>query len=103
MRKVWPDAVVEETSLTRNISVLRKTLWGNSYDHMYIVTVPGTGYRFVAGVEEAASPGRIKVRTHSARDLSRAPTPRINKPARPAQALSCFHSEFFVRIRTQSF
>src|SRR5205085_12516070 len=37
---VWPDAVVEENSLARNISTLRKALGENASDHHYVVTVP---------------------------------------------------------------
>ncbi len=54
MRQVWPDAVVEESNLTTNISHLRKILGESRNTHDYIVTVPGRGYRFVAGVEVAA-------------------------------------------------
>jgi Tol biopolymer transport system component/DNA-binding winged helix-turn-helix (wHTH) protein len=56
LRLVWPDTVVEEISLTRNISVLRKTLGETPDEHNFIVTVPGTGYRFVAPVEHADDP-----------------------------------------------
>src|SRR5947199_4986190 len=49
MQRVWPDSFVEEGSLTVNISTLRKVLGDN---RGYIVTVPGRGYRFVAGVRE---------------------------------------------------
>ncbi len=51
MQAVWPDAFVEEGSLTVNISELRKALGGNSADKRYIETVPRRGYRFVAEVE----------------------------------------------------
>ena len=50
MSTVWPDTVVEEGGLSRNISVLRKKLGEGPTDHRYIVTVPGRGYRFVADV-----------------------------------------------------
>ena len=56
LRTVWPDTVVEEISLTRNISVLRKALGEKPDEHNFIVTVPGTGYRFVAAVERADTP-----------------------------------------------
>jgi TolB-like protein/DNA-binding winged helix-turn-helix (wHTH) protein/Tfp pilus assembly protein PilF len=52
MKAVWGDTIVEEGGLTRNISVLRKTLGESLEDHQYIVTVPGRGYRFVANVRE---------------------------------------------------
>lgn len=50
MRRVWGDVVVEESNLTTNISHLRKLLGEKPNQHDYIVTVPGQGYRFVAGV-----------------------------------------------------
>src|SRR4051812_26158785 len=43
LRAVWPDTVVEEISLTRNISVLRKVFGEKPGEHAYIVTVPGLG------------------------------------------------------------
>lgn len=52
MRRLWPDAVVEENSLNKNISALRKLLGQNSSENHYIVTVSGRGYSFVAGVRE---------------------------------------------------
>jgi pimeloyl-ACP methyl ester carboxylesterase/DNA-binding winged helix-turn-helix (wHTH) protein len=45
---VWPDTVVEESNLSHNISVLRKTLRDGAGP--YIETVPKRGYRFVAPV-----------------------------------------------------
>jgi len=42
IRLVWPDTVVEDTGLARNISILRKAL-----DDDYIETIPKRGYRFV--------------------------------------------------------
>ncbi len=48
LRRVWQDAFVEEGSLARNVSTLRKMLGEGPRDHKYIVTVPKRGYRFVA-------------------------------------------------------
>jgi len=50
LKKIWPDAFVEEGSLARNISRLRKTLGEGPQDQKYIVTVPRRGYRFAAKV-----------------------------------------------------
>ena len=50
LKQVWGDTIVEEGGLTRNVSVLRKTLGEKPEDHQYIVTVPARGYRFVAEV-----------------------------------------------------
>jgi Tol biopolymer transport system component/DNA-binding winged helix-turn-helix (wHTH) protein len=49
---VWPDTAVEENSLARSVSSLRKALGESTSDHQYIVTVPGRGYRFVADIRE---------------------------------------------------
>jgi len=50
IRAVWADTVVEENNLNQNISTLRRALGENRGENRYIVTVPGRGYRFVAGV-----------------------------------------------------
>src|SRR5215475_9160521 len=52
LARVWPDTVVEENNLARNISALRKALDEQPNEHQYILTVPGRGYRFVASVKE---------------------------------------------------
>ena len=52
MRRVWPDAFVEEGNLNKNIFVLRKLLGEWDGNREYIETVPKRGYRFVAPVEE---------------------------------------------------
>src|SRR5262249_24352482 len=54
MREVWGEAIVEETNLTTNISLLRKALGERRDEHNYIVTIPGEGYRFVANVRTGA-------------------------------------------------
>jgi eukaryotic-like serine/threonine-protein kinase len=54
MRKVWPDAVVEENNLNQNISTLRKSLGDSRVQSHYIATVPGFGYRFVAEVRKGS-------------------------------------------------
>ncbi len=55
---VWPDAAVEENSLARNISSLRKALGESAWDHRFVVTVPGRGYSFVATVRQSEDPER---------------------------------------------
>ena len=54
MQTVWPDSFVEESNLTRNISVLRKALNRNDRGPQYIETVPKLGYRFVGEVRALA-------------------------------------------------
>jgi DNA-binding winged helix-turn-helix (wHTH) protein/TolB-like protein len=67
MRAVWPDTVVEEVGLARNISQLRKVLGGEESGETYIQTVPRRGYRLVStpaavGVAEAATPAPAPAR-----------------------------------------
>jgi DNA-binding winged helix-turn-helix (wHTH) protein/TolB-like protein/cytochrome c-type biogenesis protein CcmH/NrfG len=50
MDRLWPDTVVEEGTLARNISDLRKVLGEDPGERKYIETVPKRGYRFVAPV-----------------------------------------------------
>jgi eukaryotic-like serine/threonine-protein kinase len=52
MKRVWPDAFVEEGNLNKNIFVLRKILGVWDGEREYIETVPKRGYRFVAPVSE---------------------------------------------------
>ena len=49
MRRVWPDTFVQESNLTQNIFILRKTL-GEDEAQSWIETVPRRGYRFSAEV-----------------------------------------------------
>jgi DNA-binding winged helix-turn-helix (wHTH) protein/tetratricopeptide (TPR) repeat protein len=58
MNAVWPDSFVEEINLSRNISELRKALGETVHEQRYVVTVPGSGYRFAAQVREITDPGK---------------------------------------------
>jgi len=55
MSLIWSDRCVEESNLSQNIFVLRRTLGERPRDHRFIVTHPGHGYRFVANVREVVS------------------------------------------------
>jgi TolB-like protein/DNA-binding winged helix-turn-helix (wHTH) protein/Tfp pilus assembly protein PilF len=52
MKRVWPDAFVEEGNLNKNIFLLRKVLgqWDGGLE--YIETVSKRGYRFAASVNQ---------------------------------------------------
>src|SRR5688572_23668746 len=50
LKSVWPDTFVEEGSLARNVSTIRRALGDNTETETYIETIPKRGYRFVAGV-----------------------------------------------------
>lgn len=55
MSAVWPETMVEENNLDRNISMLRKALGEKATGPQYIETVPRVGYRFVAQLSEAVA------------------------------------------------
>lgn len=69
MKKLWPDAFVEEANLAQNISALRKALGESPSDHHFIVTVPGRGYRFVAEVRKAGEALYHSVQGEDAEEL----------------------------------
>jgi DNA-binding winged helix-turn-helix (wHTH) protein/Tol biopolymer transport system component len=54
-KRVWPDTIVQEDSLTFNISTLRKALGSHANGQQFIHTEPKLGYRFVAPVKILAS------------------------------------------------
>src|SRR5262249_18538241 len=51
MKEVWHDSFVEESNLTRHISILRKAL-NREGSTPCIETVPKRGYRFVGAVQK---------------------------------------------------
>jgi len=57
MTTLWPDSFVEESNLTQQVSMIRKTLGESASEPRYIVTVPGRGYRFNAEVQTCEEDG----------------------------------------------
>src|SRR5947207_3324124 len=57
MNAVWPETAVEESNLSQNIYVLRKTLGQLTNGQDFIETVPRVGYRFVPPVTEVQQGG----------------------------------------------
>ena len=67
--KIWQDTFVEDGTLTRNISWLRKKLGdGSGGGEKFIETMPKRGYRFLPEVTKSFSPNTLVVeeqtRTH---------------------------------------
>ena len=85
MKRVWPDAFVEEGNLNKHIFLLRKTLGQWNGGREYIETVSKRGYRFVAAVNESVE-----------EEIS-GPSPQVPNvtqkapPARPARWLGARH------------
>lgn len=71
MAAIWPDVIVEENNLDRNISTLRQLLGDRRGDPRYIVTVRRRGYRFVAPVRKLAA-SDLADGVHAARDAGEA-------------------------------
>ncbi len=70
MAHIWPDVAVEETGLTRNISLVRKALEDDAASPRFLETVPRKGYRFLPEVIpiqalEAESLGIVPKVTHT--------------------------------------
>src|SRR6266849_3110287 len=70
LQLVWPDTIVEENNLNKNVSLLRKALGEGATGQTYIETVPRVGYRFVAAVTEIGSPPAALAETSPAPALS---------------------------------
>src|SRR5215471_300029 len=56
LKCVWGDVAVEDATLARHISTLRRALDERPSQHLYVVTVPGRGYEFVATIDEVDEP-----------------------------------------------
>ncbi|HEY0685482.1 MAG TPA: transcriptional regulator [Steroidobacter sp.] len=50
LARVWPDVIVEESSLRVHVAALRKALGDGVDGARYITNIPGRGYSFVASV-----------------------------------------------------
>ena len=58
LKSAWQNAVVEEGSLTRTISVLRKALGTGPDGRNYIATISKRGYRFTVPIRLSEKPAR---------------------------------------------
>lgn len=77
-QQVWQDTFVEEGSLTRNISTLRKALGEEPGANRYIETIPRRGYRFVAKVKDISA-----AKKELANGFAPDKTESENEPAQP--------------------
>jgi DNA-binding winged helix-turn-helix (wHTH) protein len=74
LQRIWGDTVIEESGLTRNVSILRKTLGEKPDDHQYIVTVPGQGIDSSRTyVKRLAMPGCPRMMCSPSRDRQKSP------------------------------
>lgn len=76
LRRVWPNTFIEEGSLTRTISILRKAL-DDRNGQEFIATLSKRGYRFTATVNETAG----------IREQSKAPASQVSPGVETGPAL----------------
>jgi DNA-binding winged helix-turn-helix (wHTH) protein/TolB-like protein/Flp pilus assembly protein TadD len=93
LNRVWPDTFIEEATLAKNISTLRKVLSNGDGAREYIETIPKRGYRFVAGVRksEGEAPAllvqeRTRTRIVAEEEESLAPLPEPTAPVTQPEA-----------------
>jgi Tol biopolymer transport system component/DNA-binding winged helix-turn-helix (wHTH) protein len=83
MQTLWPDASVEESNLTQNISQIRKALGAGEW----VETIPKRGYRFAAPVQIEANPAPLPA-NGTAATLNVFPnTPQTNGRQAPGAAV----------------
>jgi DNA-binding winged helix-turn-helix (wHTH) protein len=75
LRKVWPDTFIEEGSLTRTISILRRALDDGSGQE-YIATLSKRGYRFAAQIEQVSTAAK----SAQTDEVAVRPTPTLEGP-----------------------
>src|SRR5215472_788911 len=86
LREVWGDVAVEDATLAKHISTLRHALDERPAQHLYVVTVPGRGYEFVATIDEVDGPPVPPVPMAASHAPIAAPPPLIAAPPTPIAA-----------------
>lgn len=106
MGMVWPETIVEENNLDRNISAVRKALGDQASGQPFIETVPRVGYRFIAPVagtapvapppdRESKSPLRQEIRFCVTADNVRLAYARVGTGHPLVKVADCFnHLDF---------
>jgi DNA-binding winged helix-turn-helix (wHTH) protein len=91
LSQLWPDAAVQESTLPRHISVLRKLLGERPGQSRYIETIPKTGYRFVAEITDVTSSFR-SCAGWTSRIATRPPRTVIGRHRERGRLRFAFHS-----------
>lgn len=94
LKEVWQDSFVEEGTLNRSVSVLRKALGDSPSGHRYIETVPTRGYRFVAQVTEC-----LDADSNAVTELHGSPAVDVESPHSDSQAILRRSAPAAFRIR----
>ncbi len=67
MARVWPDVCVEESNLKTNMVHLRRVLGDRPDAPLFIATIVGRGYRFIAPTHSNRLPGRASLAAQQSR------------------------------------
>jgi len=81
LNEVWPDAIVEENNLDKNISLLRQVLGERDGKGKFIETVRGHGFRFVPEVREVETEATYRGPSEE-EPASQPSTLRVSEPRR---------------------
>jgi DNA-binding winged helix-turn-helix (wHTH) protein/TolB-like protein len=96
LQSIWPGVIVEENSLTQNISTLRQMLGEVRGQNRYIATIARKGYRFVATVTRRDEP--IGVSEHSPAPPSLPPMIEPSRSTRRPSALLVAATVIFLAV-----
>jgi TolB-like protein/DNA-binding winged helix-turn-helix (wHTH) protein len=107
LTEVWSGVVVGSASVYQAVSQLRKLLGDVDPNPTYIATVPRKGYRLVARVAQAGSPGTsVPVAKPVVEPAAAPPSPRARRRATPlrvgAAVLVAIASGWFIWTRMHS-
>src|SRR5882672_6926015 len=67
--EIWPNAFVEEATLSQNIFTVRRALGQRPDGNQFIETVPKHGYRFIAPLREERSNGDMIPAKHNRTEI----------------------------------
>ena len=91
--KIWADTFVEEGTLTRNVSWLRKKLGASGDGKGFIETLPKRGYRFTAPVVESAEENALVIEEQTLTRITIEETVSLTESEPPAVAGGLMQAE----------
>ena len=94
MKRLWPDSFVEEANLSHHVFTLRKALNEGETGALYIETVRGRGYRFVAPARELKEAEKLSATSEATRTSAEPPPDRTSSPPTTGQLISAAEQGF---------
>jgi DNA-binding winged helix-turn-helix (wHTH) protein/TolB-like protein len=103
MRRIWPDVVVEEVNLAKNISALRKLFHETDPELEIIQTIPKRGYRFAADLREVSEASAEHHTPDSLPEPAESIAPAMPPPSPPPPRRSAGHVWIALAMATTLF